>query len=111
MNQLMQLYLDNREAPKVPVSVVRNEDVVSISMRGIVLPEVGINAEEVAQAIAQAGDASTIVFNINTPGGSVFEAREIMDIIRNIKKQQVPNAGRVRHAPTMQEEWETLPLS
>lgn len=93
MNQLMQLYLDNREVPKVPVSVVRNEDVVSISMRGIVLPEVGINAEEVAQAIAQAGDASTIVFNINTPGGSVFEAREIMDIIRNTSAKTIAHIG------------------
>lgn len=93
MNQLMQLYLDNREAPKVPVSVMRNGDVVSISMRGIIIPEVGINAEEVAQAIAQAGDASTIVFNINTPGGSVFEAREIMDIIRNTSAKTVAHIG------------------
>lgn len=93
MNQLMQLYLDNRSIPKVPVSVVRNGDVASISMRGIVIPEEGINAEEVAQAIAQAGDASTIVFNINTPGGSVFEAREIMDIIRNTSAKTVAHIG------------------
>lgn len=93
MIDIFQLYLSNKvEKPSVMnLSVDGNK--ATISLQGIVYPEVGINAMDVRNEIAKAGDVETIIFNINTPGGSVFEGREVMDVIRNTKAKTIAHIG------------------
>lgn len=93
MIDIFQLYLANKvEKPAVMNLAVENNK-ATIYLQGIVYPEIGINAMDLREAISKAGDVETIVFNINTPGGSVFEGREVMDVIRNTKAKTVAHIG------------------
>jgi len=89
----MQLLVDNKSEAKRPIIVSRAGDVANVYMRGIIYEGEGIDAADVLEAVNKAGDAKTIVFNIHTPGGSVFEGREIMDIIRNVEAKTVAHIG------------------
>ena len=93
MNNLMQIYLDNKAASKPVVNLSVADKTATIYAHGVIYPEFGVNAADIKAAVDKAGDVETIVFNINTPGGSVFEGREIMDVIRNIKAKTVAHIG------------------
>jgi ATP-dependent protease ClpP protease subunit len=93
MNNLMQIYLDNKAASKPVVNLSVADKTATIYAHGVIYPEFGVNAADIKAAVDKAGDVETIIFNINTPGGSVFEGREIMDVIRNIKAKTVAHIG------------------
>ena len=93
MNKIMQLLMDNRAHTPPVMNVSVSGKVATIYAHGVIYPEIGINAASIIDAVSKAGDAETIIFNINTPGGSVFEGREIMDVVRNIKAKTVAHIG------------------
>lgn len=93
MIDIFQLYLANKVEKPAVMNLVVDSSTVTIYLQGIVEQDYGINAMDLREAIAKAGDAETIIFNINTPGGSVFESREIIDVIRNVKAKTVAHIG------------------
>lgn len=93
MNGILKLYLSNKIEKNSVMNLAVDSSTVTIYLQGIVEQDYGINAMDLREAIAKAGDAETIIFNINTPGGSVFESREIIDVIRNVKAKTVAHIG------------------
>ena len=93
MVDIFQLYLSNKVEKPAVMNLAVDNNKATIYLQGIVYPEIGINAMDLREAIAKAGDVETIIFNINTPGGSVFEGREVMDVIRNTKAKTVAHIG------------------
>jgi ATP-dependent protease ClpP protease subunit len=93
MNDILKLYLSNKIEKTSVINLAVDSTTVTIYLQGIVEQDYGINAMDLRDAISRAGDAETIIFNINTPGGSVFESREIMDVIRNVKAKTVAHIG------------------
>lgn len=93
MNDILKLYLTNKIEKSSVMNLAVDSNTPTIYLNGIVDSEYGINAMDLREAIAKAGDAETIIFNINTPGGSVFESREIIDVIRNVKAKTVAHIG------------------
>lgn len=93
MIDIFQLYLSNKVEKPAVMNLAVDNNKATIYLQGIVYPEIGINAMDLREAIAKAGDVETIIFNINTPGGSVFEGREVMDVIRNTKAKTVAHIG------------------
>lgn len=93
MNDILKLYLSNKIDKSSVMNLAVDSSTVTIYLQGIIEQEYGINAMDLREAIAKAGDAETIIFNINTPGGSVFESREIIDVIRNVKAKTVAHIG------------------
>lgn len=93
MSDILKLYLTNKIDKSSVMNLAVDSSTVTIYLQGIVEQDYGINAMDLREAIAKAGDAETIIFNINTPGGSVFESREIIDVIRNVKAKTVAHIG------------------
>ena len=93
MKNLMQIYLDNKAVTPPVMNVTVTDKTATIYAHGVIYPEFGVNAADILAAVNKAGDVETIIFNINTPGGSVFEGREIMDVIRNIKAKTIAHIG------------------
>jgi len=93
MNDILKLYLTNKIEKSSVMNLAVDSSTVTIYLQGIVEQDYGINAMDLREAISRAGDAETIIFNINTPGGSVFESREIIDVIRNVKAKTVAHIG------------------
>lgn len=93
MSDILKLYLNNKIDKSSVMNLAVDSSTVTIYLQGIVEQDYGINAMDLREAIAKAGDAETIIFNINTPGGSVFESREIIDVIRNVKAKTVAHIG------------------
>lgn len=93
MKDIYQLFMDNKAMTLPVMNVSVSGDVATIYAHGVIYPEYGINAAGIIDAVNKAGDVGTIIFNINTPGGSVFEGREIMDVIRNIKAKTIAHIG------------------
>lgn len=93
MSDILKLYFANKIDKSSVMNLAVDSSTVTIYLQGIVEQDYGINAMDLREAIAKAGDAETIIFNINTPGGSVFESREIIDVIRNVKAKTVAHIG------------------
>lgn len=93
MNTILQIYIDNKATTPPVVNVSVSDKTATIFAHGVIYPEFGVNAASILDAVNKAGDVETIIFNINTPGGSVFEGREIMDVIRNIKAKTIAHIG------------------
>ena len=93
MNNPLQIYLDNKAATPPVLNVAVSDKTATIYAHGVIYPEFGVNAADIRAAVEKAGDVETIIFNLNTPGGSVFEGREIMDVIRNIKAKTIAHIG------------------
>lgn len=89
MNKIMQLLRDNKGRSQTPVNMVRNESDATIYIYDVISGDWGVSASAVIQAIAQAGDAATINFRINSPGGEVFESRAIMNAIKRCECKTV----------------------
>lgn len=93
MSDILKLYFANKIDKSSVMNLAVDSSTVTIYLQGIVEQDYGINAMDLREAIAKAGDAETIIFNINTPGGSVLESREIIDVIRNVKAKTVAHIG------------------
>lgn len=76
--KIQQLLRDNAGRQKRPVNVVRNEAEASLYIYDVIDAYWGVSAAAVIEAIAAAGDATTLNVFINSPGGDVFEGRAIM---------------------------------
>ena len=89
MNKIMQLLHDNKGRSETPVNMVRNESEATIYIYDVISGDWGVSAASVIQAITMAGDAATINFRVNSPGGEVFESRAIMNAIKRCECKTV----------------------
>lgn len=83
MKKLVQLLRDNASADRKPLNLVRAEDSgeATLYIYDVIDAYWGVNAKEVAQAIAGLKPTDTLHLRINSPGGDVFEARAIVAAI------------------------------
>jgi ATP-dependent Clp protease protease subunit len=79
--KLMKLYADNRANIAKPLTLVKNEAEASLYIYDVIDEYWGVSAAAVINELAQAEDAPVLNIYINSPGGSVFEARAIMAAI------------------------------
>lgn len=79
MKKLVQLLRDNASTERQPINLVRAEGSADATLYiyDVIDAYWGINAKEVAQAIAGLSATDTLHLRINSPGGDVFEARAI----------------------------------
>jgi ATP-dependent Clp protease protease subunit len=84
MKRLMQLLRENASAERKPVNLVRAEGSAdaTIYIYDTIDPWWGVNAKDVAQAVAVLDASTTLHLRINSPGGDVFEARAIAASLR-----------------------------
>lgn len=75
------LLMTNQQHEVAPVSLVRNESEASLYVYDVIDEFYGVSAASVIDAIAQAEGSPVLNIYINSPGGSVFEARAIMAAI------------------------------
>ena len=76
--KIQQLLRDNAERVARPVNVIKNGDCMRVHINDIIDSFWGFSAQNMIDAVAQAGNAKTIELFINSPGGDVFESRAIM---------------------------------
>lgn len=86
--KILQLINDNKHI-KQPVNLVRNENDASIYIYDVIGDWFGVSAVQVRDALAQASGAETLNIFINSPGGSVFEARAIMAELQRFDGKKV----------------------
>ena len=79
--KLMKLYADNRANIAKPLALVKNEAEASLYIYDVIDEFWGVSAAAVINELAQAEGAPILNIYINSPGGSVFEARAIMAAI------------------------------
>jgi ATP-dependent protease ClpP protease subunit len=89
MSKFLQLYRDNVGRAKQAVNLVRNETEASLYIYDVIDTYWGVSAQSVIDAIARAGDATTLNVYINSPGGDVFEGRAIMAAISRFSGKTV----------------------
>lgn len=82
MNKILQLCLDNAKREKQVFNLVRNEAEATIYIYDIIDPYWGVSASAVIAALNQVADAPVLHIRINSPGGSVFESRAIIEAIK-----------------------------
>jgi ATP-dependent Clp protease protease subunit len=94
MNPFFQLCLDNAG----PAAVAGKRELLAsnaagqtLFIRGVIAPGFEANAADVVAAISQADPAQPLQIQFNTPGGSVFEGKEIAAAIRNFPGKTVAN--------------------
>ena len=79
--KLMKLYADNRANIAKPLALVKNESEASLYIYDVIDEYWGVSAAAVINELAQAEGSPVLNIYINSPGGSVFEARAIMAAI------------------------------
>lgn len=91
MKNLMQMLRDNAATERKPLNVVRAEGSTEATMYvyDVIDAWWGVNAQDVAKAVAGLDDSTTLHLRINSPGGDVFEARAIATAIRQFKGKTV----------------------
>lgn len=77
----MKLFADNRANIGKPIALVKNEAEASLYIYDVIDEMWGVSAAAVINELAQAEGAPVLNIYINSPGGSVFEARAIMAAI------------------------------
>jgi ATP-dependent protease ClpP protease subunit len=83
------LLMTNQQHEVAPVNLVRNGDEASLYVYDVIDEYYGVSAASVIDAIAQAEGSPVLNIYINSPGGSVFEARAIMAAIGRFKGKTV----------------------
>lgn len=85
MKRLMQLLRENASAERKPLVFAKAEDSTDATLYvyDVIDSYWGVNATDVAKAIAGMDQKATLHVRINSPGGDVFEARAISAAIRN----------------------------
>ncbi|MBD8531564.1 MULTISPECIES: head maturation protease, ClpP-related [unclassified Massilia] len=94
MNPFFQLCLDNAATAIVAgkrAVLVTNSAGQTIFVRGVIAPGYEANAADIVAAIDQADPTKDLHFHFNTPGGSVFEGKEIAAAIRNFPGRTIAN--------------------
>jgi ATP-dependent Clp protease protease subunit len=94
MNPFFQLCLDNAATANVAgkrAVLVTNAAGQTIFVRGVIAPGYEANAVDIIAAIDQADPSKDLYFHFNTPGGSVFEGKEIAAAIRNFPGKTIAN--------------------
>lgn len=79
MKKLLMLAMQNAASPQF-VKFENTGDVASIYLKGVISEDFGIGANELRQAFDQA-EGKPVNLYINSPGGSIFEGREMQGII------------------------------
>jgi len=82
MNKILQLCMDNAKRERQIINLVRNEAEPTIYIYDIIDPYWGVSANSVIADLNQVADAPVLHIRINSPGGSVFEARAIIEAIK-----------------------------
>jgi ATP-dependent protease ClpP protease subunit len=82
MNKILQLCMDNAKREKQVSNLVRNEAGATIYIYDIIDPYWGVSANSIIAALNQVADAPVLHIRINSPGGSVFESRAIIEAIK-----------------------------
>lgn len=77
----MKLFADNRANIGKPLALVKNEGEASLYIYDIIDEYYGVSAAAVINELAMAEGSPVLKIYINSPGGSVFEARAIMAAI------------------------------
>jgi ATP-dependent Clp protease protease subunit len=80
---LLALALQNAATPAV-ITYAANGDAVDIFLKGIISSDFGVGAAELRNAFTFA-DGKDVNLYINSPGGDVFEAREMQGVITGHK--------------------------
>lgn len=94
MNPFFQLCLDNAATATVAgkrAVLVTNAAGQTIFVRGVIAPGYEANAADIVAAIDQADPTKDLNVHFNTPGGSVFEGKEIAAAIRNFPGKTIAN--------------------
>lgn len=89
MNKILQMYMDNAKREKQIINMVRNEAEATMYIYDMIDPYWGVSAKSVIADIAQAGNAEVLHIRINSPGGSVFESRAIIEAIKRFSGKTV----------------------
>lgn len=84
MKNLMQMLRDNAAGERKPLNLVRAEGSsdATLYVYDVIDAWWGVNAQDMAKAIAGLDATNTLHLRINSPGGDVFEARAIANSIR-----------------------------
>lgn len=77
----MKLFADNRANIGKPLALVKNEGEASLYIYDVIDEYYGVSAAAVINELAMAEGSPVLKIYINSPGGSVFEARAIMAAI------------------------------
>jgi ATP-dependent protease ClpP protease subunit len=94
MNPFFQLCLDNAATATVAGKrelLVSNATGQTLFIRGVIAPGFEANAADVVAAIGNADPTQDLQIYFNTPGGSVFEGKEIAAAIRNFPGKTIAN--------------------
>lgn len=83
MNNLIKLLLDNKAAP-ASVSFAKVNDVANVFLKGVISAAYGASATDLRAAFDKAA-GEDVKLHINSPGGEVFEAREMQAVIAGYK--------------------------
>ena len=95
MNKIMQLYTDNQARVRHPLNLVKNGSDATLYIYDVIDADYGISAMSVIEAISQAAGSKTLNIRINSPGGSVFEARAIIEAIKRFDGETVAHIDSV----------------
>jgi ATP-dependent protease ClpP protease subunit len=94
MNPFFQLCLDNAATATVAGKrdvFVANAAGQTLFIRGVIAPGYEANAADIVAALEQVDPTKPLNIHFNTPGGSVFESKEIVAAIRNFPGKTVAN--------------------
>lgn len=94
MNPFFQLCLDNAATATVAGKreiFVSNAAGQTLFIRGVIAPGYEANAADIVAAIERADPAHPLQIHFNTPGGSVFEGKEIAAAVRNFPGKTIAN--------------------
>lgn len=82
-NRLIHLLRTNDQAQQA-VRVQMDASVAHVYLKGVISADFGVSAQDLREAFGQASGGD-IVLHINSPGGDVFEAREMQAVIAGHK--------------------------
>ncbi len=82
-NPLLKLALQNSATPH-SLQVQMSDSAADIYLKGVISDEFGVGAEDLRTGLQQADGAPVSLF-INSPGGDVFEGREMQALIAGYK--------------------------
>jgi ATP-dependent protease ClpP protease subunit len=88
MNQILQLIKDNQHI-KQPLNMVKNADEASLYIYDIIDPYWGVSAGNISKELDNLNGTNTLNVYINSPGGSVFEARAIMASLQRFNGKKI----------------------
>jgi len=94
MNPFFQLCLDNAATATVAGKreiLVNSAAGQTLFIRGVIAPGYEANAADIIAAIGRADPKQDLAIHFNTPGGSVFEGKEIAAAIRNFPGKTIAN--------------------